>query len=162
MIFGLLGILIKNRGYLFFSFIGIFIVCLIKRNTFDDLIELIFFSIVLFLYFEISDSTIKFSKLNQDLWPRRDKLDFLLVNQTSGRYLLNLIILIGSTIIATLLIFNARSILSIILPREITHSLEYNSNMFLIVLIVGFIFILIIIKKIYHIYLERSGKTINN
>ncbi len=147
IMFGILGIITKVRGYLFLSFFGILFTILIYFNDKDELFSLVLFAAVLFLYFDISDTSIKLSRTSHNLWPARDEADIQLVNETAGRYLINLFILISASCIIIVVLFNLQLILSFLMPPQIVYSIEFSSPITLFLLFIIFSILIVLMKK---------------
>ena len=138
ILIGVIGILVKNMGYIIASFIGTLILMLLHGNGLEELPDLLLFAAVVLLYLEISDTMIKYSESTEELQPDRDENDYVLTSESIANYLLILTPMIGFTILSTYLIFYSQITLKSFLPPGIVNSLEFNSANFLIIVLILF------------------------
>jgi len=141
VLLGAIGIIINNRGYIITSFIFTIIFALFYQNTSLEILDLVIFAVLAFLFLEISESKFKFKTVYAELNPNRDMHDHQVLNNTVSNYLLILAIMIGFIAVFTYLIFYSQPVLRSILPIEIANSLEFNSAVFVLIplILLGFI-----------------------
>ncbi|WP_455391949.1 hypothetical protein [[Eubacterium] cellulosolvens] len=132
VLFGAIGIIIKSRGAMIISLIFIIITALLHRNTAKQMLDLVLFAAVVFLYLEVSEATFKFKQVYSRLNPERDLHDYMVLSDTIANYLLVLAPMIGLAALFTYLIFYSQGVLKAVLPIEIVNSLEFNSAIYII------------------------------
>jgi len=159
LLLGAIGILINNRGYIIASFIFIVFYALFYRNSSLEILDLIIFAVLAFLFLEISESKFKFKTVYAELNPNRDTHDYMMVNNTVSNYLLILAIMIGFTAVFTYLIFYSQPVLRSIMPIEIANSLEFNSAVFILIpLILLGLIILLTKRMLFKIQFKSTSK----
>jgi hypothetical protein len=136
ILFGVIGILIKSRILVGISIGGIICLTLLELNSSEEIVRLILFSVLVLLYIEITDSSLKFDTVFSELLPDRDEEDYLIFNNTITNYIIFISTLVGLTTLITFLIFYSQTFLKPFIPVEFANSIEFNSTIFLIFILI--------------------------
>jgi hypothetical protein len=152
---GIIGILAKNRYIIIFAVAGIIITTLIYQNDLDEIIDMILFAALIFIFLEITDSMFKFHSVYSELDPERDVYDNQLMSKSITNYLLVFGPILGLTMVLTFVVFYSQPVLNSVLPAEVTNSLEFNSAIFFIIPFVTLILIIIFSKWLFRRILTK-------